>query len=167
LPACGYVCVYKMSGKRKIHIAPGGWAYILWHICSKQEFWSPRNSRCYAMAAKEADIPDPFRGNGSVNTYTRKGIMQLLGCSNGKGVLLRWPVPRENKWDKIWSLSVCVWVQARVEAGSNTSTVALRVAGGDENCTQCLGVKPGHPLPGGYKYGDLALQVGEVSNLRL
>jgi hypothetical protein len=27
----------------------------------------------------------------------------------------------------------------RVEAGSNTSTVALRVVGGDENGTQCLG----------------------------
>jgi hypothetical protein len=28
----------------------------------------------------------------------------------------------------------------RVEAGSNTSTVALRVVGGEENGTQCLGV---------------------------
>jgi hypothetical protein len=27
-----------------------------------------------------------------------------------------------------------------VEAGSNTSTVALRVVGGDEKETQCLGV---------------------------
>jgi hypothetical protein len=31
---------------------------------------------------------------------------------------------------------------------------------------QCLGVYPGHPVPGGYKYADLALQVGGVSNLR-
>jgi hypothetical protein len=53
-----------------------------------------------------------------------------------------------------------------VEAGSNTSTVALRDVGGDEKGTQCLGVKPGHPVPGGYKYGDLAHQVGGVSNLR-
>jgi hypothetical protein len=44
---------------------------------------------------------------------------------------------------------------ARVEAGWNTSTVALRVVGGDEKGTQCLG----HPVPGGYKIGDLALQV--------
>jgi hypothetical protein len=29
---------------------------------------------------------------------------------------------------------------SRVEAGSNTSTVALRVVGGDEKRTQCLGV---------------------------
>jgi hypothetical protein len=29
---------------------------------------------------------------------------------------------------------------ARVEAGSNTSTVVLRVLGGDEKGTQCLGV---------------------------
>jgi hypothetical protein len=28
----------------------------------------------------------------------------------------------------------------RLEAGSNTSTVALRVVGGDEKKTQCLGV---------------------------
>jgi hypothetical protein len=27
-----------------------------------------------------------------------------------------------------------------VEAGSNTSTVTMRVVGGDEKCTQCLGV---------------------------
>jgi hypothetical protein len=33
-----------------------------------------------------------------------------------------------------------------VEAGSNTSTVALRA--------------PCHPVPAGYKYGDLTLHVG-------
>jgi hypothetical protein len=54
----------------------------------------------------------------------------------------------------------------RVEAGSNNSTVALRVVGDYEKGTQCLEVKLGHPLPGGYKYGDLALKVGGVSNLR-
>jgi hypothetical protein len=60
------------------------------------------------------------------------------------------------------------WVisSSRVEAGSNTSTVAQRVVEGDEKGTQCLGVKLGHPVPGGYKYGDLALQVGGVSNPR-
>jgi hypothetical protein len=40
-------------------------------------------------------------------------------------------------------------VKSRVEAGSNTSTVALRVVGGDEKGTQCLGVQPGNPVPGG------------------
>jgi hypothetical protein len=35
-----------------------------------------------------------------------------------------------------------------------------------EEATQCLGVLPGHPVPGRYKYGDLALQVGGLSNLR-
>jgi hypothetical protein len=30
--------------------------------------------------------------------------------------------------------------EVRVEAGSNTSTVAIRVVGGDEKGTQCLGV---------------------------
>jgi hypothetical protein len=53
-----------------------------------------------------------------------------------------------------------------VEAGSKTSTVALLVVGDDEKGTQCRGVYLGHPVPGGYKYGDLALQVGGVSNLR-
>jgi hypothetical protein len=33
-------------------------------------------------------------------------------------------------------------------AGSNTSTVALCVVGGDEKGTQCLGLKLGHPVPG-------------------
>jgi hypothetical protein len=28
--------------------------------------------------------------------------------------------------------------------------------------TQCLGVLMGQPVPGGYNYGDLALQVGEL-----
>jgi hypothetical protein len=51
-------------------------------------------------------------------------------------------------------------VQTLVEAGSNSSTVALRVVEGDEKGTQFLGVQLGHPLPGGNKYGDLALQVG-------
>jgi hypothetical protein len=55
---------------------------------------------------------------------------------------------------------------SRVEAGSNTSTVALRVVGGDEKGTQYVVVKLGHPVPGGYKYGELALQVGGFSNLR-
>jgi hypothetical protein len=46
----------------------------------------------------------------------------------------------------------------RVEVGSNTSTEALPVVEGDEKGTRCS--------YGGYKYGDLALQVGGVSNRR-
>jgi hypothetical protein len=53
----------------------------------------------------------------------------------------------------------------RVEAGSNTSTVALRVVGGDERGTQCLRVQLCHSVPRGYKYVDQVLQDGEVSNL--
>jgi hypothetical protein len=49
---------------------------------------------------------------------------------------------------------------------ANTSTVALRVVGGDEKGTLCLEVQPGPPLPGGYKYGDLALKIWGVSNIR-
>jgi hypothetical protein len=39
----------------------------------------------------------------------------------------------------------------------NTSTLALRVA-------RCPVVKLGHPVPGGYKYGNLVLQAGGVSD---
>jgi hypothetical protein len=50
------------------------------------------------------------------------------------------------------------------QAGWNTSTVALRIVRGDGKGTQCSGVYLGHPVPGGYKYGVLALQVGGVSD---
>jgi hypothetical protein len=48
----------------------------------------------------------------------------------------------------------------RLEVGSNTSTVTLRVVGGYGKGIQCLGVHLGHFVPGGYNYRDLALQVG-------
>jgi hypothetical protein len=38
-----------------------------------------------------------------------------------------------------------------VEAGLISSTVALRVVGGDENGIHCLGVCLGHPVSRGYK----------------
>jgi hypothetical protein len=50
--------------------------------------------------------------------------------------------------------------------GSNTSTVVLRVVRGDKNGTQCPEGIIGPPCSWGHKYGDLALQVGEVSNLK-
>jgi hypothetical protein len=52
--------------------------------------------------------------------------------------------------------------QARVEASSNTSTVAWQVVGGDEK-----GITGSLCTLEGYKYGDLALQVGRVSDLDL
>jgi hypothetical protein len=39
--------------------------------------------------------------------------------------------------DKVQNRQYCL---SRVEAGSNTSTVAMQVVGGDEKGTQCLGV---------------------------
>jgi hypothetical protein len=57
-----------------------------------------------------------------------------------------------------------MWLSS-VEAGQNSSTVALRVVRGDEKGTQCPGVYLGHPVSGGYKFGDLALQVGGVSRI--
>jgi hypothetical protein len=41
----------------------------------------------------------------------------------------------------------------------------MRVVRGDGKGTQCLGVYLGHPVPGGYKYEDLVLQVGGVSKI--
>jgi hypothetical protein len=50
---------------------------------------------------------------------------------------------------------------------SNTSTVSLRVVEGDGKGTQCPGGITGPPCSWvGYKYVDLAIQVGGVSNLR-
>jgi hypothetical protein len=43
---------------------------------------------------------------------------------------------------------------------------AFCLVGGDEKGTQCQGVQPGLSVHGGYIYGDLALQLGGVSNLR-
>jgi hypothetical protein len=52
-----------------------------------------------------------------------------------------------------------------VKTRSNGSTVALRVVGGDEKGTQCLGYNWA-TLFLEDKYGDLALQVRGVWNLR-
>jgi hypothetical protein len=52
-----------------------------------------------------------------------------------------------------------------VEAGSNTAIVSLLFVGDNQKGTHFLGVKSDYPVPGGYKYGDLALNVGEASNL--
>jgi hypothetical protein len=39
-----------------------------------------------------------------------------------------------------------------LEPGLNTCRVALQIVRGDEMGTQCLGICPGHPVPGTYKY---------------
>jgi hypothetical protein len=57
-------------------------------------------------------------------------------------------------------------VSTRVETGSNTSTVVLRVVVGKEKGTECLGEYLDHPVAEGHKYEELALQVVGVSNLR-
>jgi hypothetical protein len=46
-----------------------------------------------------------------------------------------------------------------------SSTLALRAVGDNEKATQCLGIQPSRPVPRGYKYEDLALQVEGGSNL--
>jgi hypothetical protein len=46
----------------------------------------------------------------------------------------------------------------------NTSAVDQRVIRGDKEGIHGLRVKLGHPFPDGHKYGNLDLQVREVSN---
>jgi hypothetical protein len=59
-----------------------------------------------------------------------------------------------------WALWRKCDVLGLVLIGSYTSTVDLKVVGGDDTGTQCPGVYPGYPVPGRYKYGGLPLQVG-------
>jgi hypothetical protein len=50
-----------------------------------------------------------------------------------------------------------------VKTGYNNSSVALPIVKGDERGTRRLGVKLGHPVIGGYKYGDLFREVGVLT----
>jgi hypothetical protein len=64
---------------------------------------------------------------------------------------------RHNVFPMRYELNCYISFVPSVEAGSNTSTTALRVVGGYVKGTHCLG---------DHKYGDLALQFGGASNLR-
>jgi hypothetical protein len=89
-------------------------------------------SRCYATTARWADIRELFLNNGSVHTSSfldsRFLIMQQLEYNNGRYLFSTRSVPRGGL-----ELS-----QSLVQAGSNTSTVAMRVV------TQ----RKGNPMPG-------------------
>jgi hypothetical protein len=62
----------------------------------------------------------------------------------------------------MWAVPTMHW--SHVEAGSNTFTVTLWVVGGVEKGTQCLGYNRTTLFLGICKYGELAIQVGGVSN---
>jgi hypothetical protein len=94
-----------------------------------------------------------------ISNYTTI-ITRQQPVNSNRGMISVSSVPRCCKQDKLARSQFL-----RAEAGSNTSTIALRVIGGDKKGVQCPGVKLGHTIPEGYEYGDLALQVG-VSNLR-
>jgi hypothetical protein len=51
------------------------------------------------------DIPGPFLGNGSVNTFLLLGrnflIIKKLGYNNGRAVFSAWSVPRGYKQDGV------------------------------------------------------------------
>jgi hypothetical protein len=55
-----------------------------------------------------ADIPGPFLGNGSVNTFpllvSRYLIMQQLDYNTGRTVFSTWSVPGDYKGNEVWSL---------------------------------------------------------------
>jgi hypothetical protein len=57
--------------------------------------------------------------------------------------------------------SSSVVVEARVEAGSNSSTVALRIVGGDEKGTQCLGYNWATLFLGDINRGTWPSRLGE------
>jgi hypothetical protein len=49
-------------------------------------------------------------------------------------------LPDSSECQQQFNRPTCRLSQARVEAGSNTFTIALRLVGDDEKGTQCLGV---------------------------
>jgi hypothetical protein len=60
------------------------------------------------------------------------------------------------------------YFQRKVIFGYETikqATIAVTIVRCDRKGPQCPGVYLGHPVPGGYKYGDLALQVEGVSGI--
>jgi hypothetical protein len=65
-------------------------------------------------------------------TTTKQATVQQLLLSNNSASKHISTATREH------TIASCS--QSRVEVGSNTSTVALQVVGGDEKGTQCLGV---------------------------
>jgi hypothetical protein len=73
---------------------------------------------------KHATVPEPSRRN-----LRKQRMEELL-----EAVFYMWSVPKLHK-DSIW----CCELKDRMDSGSNTSTVALRVVGDDEKGTQCLG----------------------------
>jgi hypothetical protein len=87
---------------------------------------------------------------------------QLLTLSRGNIYVIHTQTQKE-VMDVLVSVRFVSSTQYVVEVVSNTSTVALRVVGGDEKGTQCLG-RP--PCSWGCKYRDLYLQVRGVSDLR-
>jgi hypothetical protein len=87
-------------------------------------------SRCYVTIVRWAVIADPSLGNGLVNTF----LLQRLRMQWGKRYVV-YAVRAEKLKREFGQQSVL-----RVEAGSNASTVTLRVVGGDEKGAQFLGV---------------------------
>jgi hypothetical protein len=66
---------------------------------------------------------------------------------------------------KLFNVLCINTVTPELESGCWHLALALRVVRGDGKGTQCPGVYLGHPVPGGYKYGDLTPQVGGVSRI--
>jgi hypothetical protein len=93
------------------------WLCKQWPLLGNPRSIHERNNRTTVLC-------NPFLGNGSVNTPTTiELLLEAVFC-----VRCVQRCYKEDNWG------------SRVKMGSNTSTVALRVVGGDEKGTQCLGV---------------------------
>jgi hypothetical protein len=115
---------------------------LLWHICSRQEPWNQRQ---------------PLLGNGSANNpVARQQLRNKRKWSNWEAVFSMRSVPRLRKESIVpceldecltprqtgrlivgrnITLTLTLWVIPRLEAVSNTSTISLRVVGGEEKET--------------------------------
>jgi hypothetical protein len=79
------------------------------------------------------NIPDPFLGNGSVNTNHSNESTRNSRGAFGNEPFLRGPY-------LILKRTGATKSEARVEPGSNTSTIILPVVGEDGKGTHCLGL---------------------------
>jgi hypothetical protein len=146
---------------------------LLWHICSRQELWSQQRQ--------------PLLGNDSENMpVARQQLRNTRQWSNWEAVFSTRSVPKLYRESIVCcvldgcltprqtglltvgrniTLTLTLWVIPRLEGGSNTSTISLRDVGGEEKRLRASGIT-GPPGSCRTNTGDLALQVGGVSNLR-
>jgi hypothetical protein len=90
------------------------------------------------MFPSEVDITISTQLQETANTHSQR----INSTGNRKGFCQNQDLISVKRWLKpnFEKVVLITFLSPRVETGSNTSTVALRVVGGDEKGTQCLGV---------------------------